>query len=143
MTTKAAKNILVVDDDPDILLQIGTILKQDGYTVRSAATAKEAEGLIVSQRPDLAIIDLMMEEKDSGFLLCRRIKKSHPGTPVIMLTAVKAATGLSFASVLAEDRSWMQADVLMDKPVRPERLRADVSKFLGGTAEAKSDKQHH
>ena len=42
---------------------------------------------------ELAILDLMMEEKDSGFVLCHRIKKLYPDTPVMMVIAVKAATG--------------------------------------------------
>jgi len=125
-----AKKILVVDDDPDIVDQVTLILQQDGHEVHSASTQKEAEELLLSFKPDLAVIDLMMEEKDSGFVLCHRIKKLYPETPVIMLTAVKAATGLSFAADSALQQSWLKADYLMDKPIRAERLRSDVSRFL-------------
>jgi len=103
-----AKKILVVDDDPDIVDQVTMILKQDGHEVHSAGTQDEAEEILLSLKPDLAILDLMMEEKDTGFVLCHRIKKLYPDTPVMMVTAVKAATGLSFAadsalqSVMAE-----------------------------------------
>ncbi len=85
-----AKKILVVDDDPDIVEQVTMILKKDGHEVHEAGTMSEAEEMLLTFKPDLAIIDLMMEEKDSGFVLCHRIKKLYPGTPVIILTAVKA-----------------------------------------------------
>jgi CheY-like chemotaxis protein len=125
-----AKKILVVDDDPDIVDQVTMILTKDGHEVHAAGTQKEAEELLLSIKPDLAVIDLMMEEKDSGFVLCHRIKKLYPDTPVIMLTAVKAATGLSFAADSALQQSWLKADFLMDKPIRAERLRNDVNRFL-------------
>jgi DNA-binding response OmpR family regulator len=125
-----AKKILVVDDDPDIVDQVTLILKMDGHEVHAAGTQSEAEEILLSIKPDLAVIDLMMEEKDSGFVLCHRIKKLYPGTPVIMLTAVKAATGMSFAAESTVQQSWLKADHLLDKPIRAERLRADVKRFL-------------
>jgi CheY-like chemotaxis protein len=129
-----AKKILVVDDDPDIVEQVTMILRKDGHQVHEAGTMTEAEEMLLGVKPDLAIIDLMMEEKDSGFVLCHRIKKLYPGTPVIILTAVKAATGLSFAADSAVQQSWLKADLLLDKPIRAERLRADVDKFLSHPA---------
>lgn len=128
-----AKKILVVDDDPDIVEQVTMILKKDGHEVHEAGTMNEAEEVLLAFKPDLAIIDLMMEEKDSGFVLCHRIKKLYPGTPVIILTAVKAATGLSFAADSAVQQSWLKADLLLDKPIRAERLRADVDRILNSS----------
>jgi CheY-like chemotaxis protein len=125
-----AKKILVVDDDSDILEQVSMILKQDGHEVHTAGTQDEAEEILLSLKPDLAILDLMMEEKDTGFVLCHRIKKLYPDTPVMMVTAVKAATGLSFAADSAAQQSWLKADHLMDKPIRAERLRSDVTRLL-------------
>ena len=124
------KKILVVDDDPDIVDQVTIILKADGHEVHAAGTEAEADELLLSMKPDLAILDLMMEEKDSGFVLCHRIKKLYPDTPVMMVTAVKAATGMSFASNSAVQQSWLKADVLMDKPIRAERFRAEVNRLL-------------
>ncbi|MGA9657183.1 MAG: response regulator, partial [Polyangia bacterium] len=60
-----AKKILVVDDDPDIVEQVSLILKQDGHEVHAAGTQAEAEEILLSIKPDLAILDLMMEEKDT------------------------------------------------------------------------------
>jgi len=126
------KKILVVDDDIDLLEQVATILAGDGYDVRQAQGQEEAEELLTSFIPDLAVLDLMMENMDSGFVLCHDIKKLYPGTPVIILTAVQAATGLDFKARSEEAGSWVNADVLLDKPVRPEQLKAEVRRLLAG-----------
>ena len=128
----AKKQILVVDDDIDLLEQVGMILKSAGYEVHPAQGQEEAEEKLVSFIPDLAVLDLMMENMDSGFVLCHDIKKLYPGTPVIILTAVQAATGLDFKARSQEAGSWVKADSLLDKPVRPEQLRAEVKRLLAG-----------
>lgn len=132
--------ILVVDDDPDITDQLSLLLKSEGYEVVVAGGQEEGEQALLTTRPDLAIVDLMMEEKDSGFILCHEIAKLHPGTPVILLTSVSAATGLSFAATSDEQRSWVKADRLMDKPIRPEQIKHEVRRLLvkaGKEVEAK------
>lgn len=132
----ARKKILVVDDDPDILDQLVVTLSGAGYEAISAESRVAAEEAMLRTRPDLAILDLMMEEKDSGFVLSHEIKKLYPGTPVIMLTAVTGATGMSFASQSPEAQSWTKVDKIMDKPVRPEQLKAEVGRLLHGTSAA-------
>ena len=72
----------------------------------------------------------MMEQMDSGFMLCHQLKRLHPETPVIILTAVTATTGISFASADPESREWIKADLLLDKPVRTEFLRHQVRRLL-------------
>jgi DNA-binding response OmpR family regulator len=129
-----AKKILIVDDDPDILDQVTLILSKDGYDVETADSTADAEEKLLSRQPDLAILDLMMDERDAGFVLCHRIKKLYPATPVIMMTAVKAATGMSFAADSAKQKGWIKVDQLLDKPVRPETLRATVKRLLGQAA---------
>ena len=125
------KKILVADDDPDVVEQLSLLLTAQGYEVHAAGGQKEAEELLLSVRPDLAIIDLMMEEMDSGFVLCHNLKRLYPETPVILLTAVTAATGLSFDVRSPEAQAWVKADKILDKPVRPEQLRAEVRRLLG------------
>ncbi len=129
------KKILLVDDDPDILDQVTAILSNAGYEVVSAQDETSAEEALLRTRPDLAIVDLMMEEKDSGFVLSYQIKKLYPGTPVILLTAVTGATGLSFASQSEEAQSWTKFDRMLDKPIRGEQLIAEVQRLLGETPE--------
>jgi CheY-like chemotaxis protein len=124
------KKILVVDDDLDILEQITAVLNSAGYEVTAVDGRAAAEEAILKFKPDLAILDLMMEEKDSGFVLSHQIRKLYPDTPMILLTAVTGTTGLSFASQNADARSWIKVDKIMDKPVRPEQLKAEVRRLL-------------
>jgi DNA-binding response OmpR family regulator len=135
------KKILVVDDDLDILEQITAVLVAAGYEVLSAESRAVAEEMILKTQFDLAVLDLMMEEKDSGFVLSYQLKKLFPQMPVIMLTAVAGATGLSFAAQQAEAQSWIKVDKLMDKPVRPEQLKAEVRRLLGEAPAMQSE--HH
>ncbi len=129
------KTILVVDDDSDILDQVTAILSNAGYEVVSAEGQASAEEALLKMKPDMAIVDLMMEEKDSGFVLSYQIKKLYPGTPVILLTAVTGATGLSFAGQSEEARSWTKVDRMLDKPIRSEQLKAEVQRLLGESEE--------
>ena len=126
----ARKKLLLVDDDMDILEQLSLALGGEGYEVVTAQGRKEGEEILMLGRPDLAIIDLMMEEMDSGFVLCHEMKKLYPDMPVIILTAVTAATGLDFHARSDEARSWVKADALLDKPVRFEQLKEEVLRLL-------------
>jgi CheY-like chemotaxis protein len=124
------KSILVVDDDIDMLDQVALVLKAEGYRVLKAQGQKEGEEALLTAVPDLAVLDLMMEHMDSGFVLCHHVKRLFPETPVILLTAVKATTGLDFQPQSDEAASWVKADVVLDKPVRPEQLRQEVKRLL-------------
>jgi CheY-like chemotaxis protein len=130
------EKVLIVDDDLDLVEQLTILLKSWEYDVVPAGGQVEAEDLLMLHKPDLAIVDLLMEEQDSGFILCHEIKKLYPGTPVILLTSVKAATGISFAATSAEQQSWLKADLVLDKPVRPEQLRNDVRRLLAWASKA-------
>lgn len=124
------KRILLVDDDVDMLDLVAGQLRGAGAEVTTACGEREGEDALLTVRPDLVILDLMMERKDSGFVLCHRTKQLHPGTPVILLTAVASATGLGFQPRNVAARTWIGADLLLDKPVPPERLRQEVRRLL-------------
>jgi len=127
------RTVLAVDDDIDILEQVALEMKREGYNVVTAEGQAEAEKLIAEGLQfDMAIVDLMMENMDSGFVLCHHIKKKYPGTPVIILTAVVSETGIDFDATTHEERAWVRADALMDKPVRPEQLQREVARLLKG-----------
>jgi CheY-like chemotaxis protein len=126
-----AKTILVVDDDVDILEQYALLLKGEGYQVAQAGSLAEAEETILTVRPDLAILDLMMDEKDAGFVLCNQLKRMYADLPVIIVSNVTPTTGLDFRPRNAEEGSWVRADVMLNKPIVAERLRAEIHRLLG------------
>lgn len=127
-TTK--KKILIVDDDVDALHQTTIMVRQMGFDVIEANGMKEAEKIIEHTKPDLAIIDLMMEQKDSGFVLSQKLKKTFPDVPVIILTALTAETGMIFSLEESDDRKWIKADVYLEKGVRADQLEREIKRLL-------------
>lgn len=127
-----AKTILVVDDDADFLMQEEIALQAAGFKVIKADNRGEAEALIAATRPDAAIVDVMMEDTDAGFMLCYHIKKKDPTIPVILVTSVTNETGIEFDAVTDEERSWVKADAFLAKPVRIEQLKAELERLLKG-----------
>ena len=133
---KKKTKILIVDDDIDILGQLSAVLTEAGYEVVSADGEVQAEERLLDAKPDLAIVDVMMEHQDSGFMLSHKIKKLYPGTPVIVLTSVSSVTGFKFPLEAGGERPWIKADSFLNKPVRPEPLRHEVKRLLGTAAAA-------
>jgi DNA-binding NtrC family response regulator len=79
-------NILVVDDQDSIRHFVGKALEEDGYTVQTAGSVREARELIDQDMPDLALLDLKLPD-GTGFELLREIKRVQPEVSVIMMTA--------------------------------------------------------
>jgi two-component system, OmpR family, response regulator len=122
--------ILLVDDDQDYLFQLQAKIKNFGFKTIIAEGQKEAEALIEKAKPDLAILDLMMENEDSGFVLCYKMKKKYPDVPIIIATGVAAETGISFDINDENNRKWIKADRFLDKGIRAELLREEIEKLL-------------
>ncbi len=127
---KSDFTILVADDDPDYLYQTINNLERSGYRTVAVESQSEAELYISKFKPDLAIFDLMMESDDSGFILCYKIKKKYPDVPVILATAVSSETGLSFSLDSEQEKSWIRADLYLEKGIRAEQLDQEVMKLL-------------
>jgi len=129
--TDKGKTILIVEDDVDLQDQMKIYLEADGYTVITASQQKEAEQILNEKKKfDLAILDLMLENMDSGFVLSHKIKKIDESIPVIMVTGVTRETGLQFDSKTKDDKSWIKADVVLQKNVRYEQLKAEIERLL-------------
>jgi DNA-binding response OmpR family regulator len=124
------KTVLIVDDDVDYLAQMEIQVKKLGFDVITADNQKSGEEIINREKVDLAIIDLMMENKDSGFILCYKMKKKNPQMPVIIASAVTAETGLNFGVETEADRSWIKADTFIEKGIRPDQLEREINKLL-------------
>lgn len=126
----AMKKILIVDDDIDYLYQTKLKVEQFGFEAITAETQKEAEHLLTEFKPDLAILDLMMENEDSGFILAYRIKKLYPDVPVIIATAAAAETGITFDLSSQAERQWVKADLYLDKGIRTDQLQREIHRML-------------
>jgi len=117
MSTK--KKILLVDDDLDLLEQNKMLIESKGYEVITANSGKEGFEVFKKSKPDACVVDLIMEEHDSGFVLCYRIKRDDYGKniPVFILTSATYDTGFKFGASTSEEKEWIKADALLNKPV--------------------------
>jgi DNA-binding response OmpR family regulator len=114
-------SILVVEDETSISSFVAAYLRNAGYTVRTASSAKAALVDLAGEMPSLVILDLNLPDGD-GVELCRRIRKSSD-VPILMLTArdedVDKIIGLEVG-----------ADDYMTKPFNPRELVARVKSVL-------------
>jgi len=122
------KKILIVDDDVDFLEMHSAVLKDKGYEITTAPSAIKCLQALEKGRPDIVVLDVMMEQFDSGFELSKKIKKRYRGLPVMLLTSIGHQTGLDFSSN-AEVLRTTGADILLDKPVSPEVFIAEIERL--------------
>lgn len=114
--------ILLVDDDKDYLFQMKFHLEKAGFIVRDCDNQKDAESFISTGDFNLALLDLMMENDDTGFILSRLIKKQWPVKPVIIATAIANETGMSFNIEAEQGNPMIMADRYIEKGIRPDQL---------------------
>ena len=125
-----AKTILIVDQDLLFVEPIRQKLISEGYKVLTAQRQKDAERILSSTRPDLMISEIMLEHMDSGFCLAWQARKKYPSLPIIIISSVTWHTGLAFTLSTPEDRTWINAGVFLNKPIRPEELEDAIISAL-------------
>ena len=120
-----AKRVLVVDDEPNIVMSLRFLMEREGFHVEVAASGQAAVAALGRQPADLVLLDVMMPELD-GFEVCQRIR-ANPAwrdTKIVMLTAkgrdVERDKGLALG-----------ADAYVTKPFSTRDLVAKVKQMLG------------
>jgi CheY-like chemotaxis protein len=128
--------IVIVDDDADYINVVKTILESEQYAVVTAGDKTEGMEKIRVEKPDLAILDVMMNAWQDGFEMSRQLKKNpqFKNMPIMILTAVMNRTGIDFKST-AGDPIWIPVDMFLDKPVEPDVLLSEVKMLLSNKAE--------
>ena len=121
------RTIMVVDDNPDIITIVKTILEGKGYNVLSASSGQELLNLLNNQKPDLIILDIMMPEMD-GLEVLGRLKgiTETASIPVILLTAK-----VQYEDVLGGYK--LGADYYITKPFTSTQLVNGINLLLGET----------
>ncbi len=117
--------IAVIDDDPDIREASTLVLNSKGYEVVTAGNPDEGYNLVIQKKPDLIILDVMMDEPDDGFFLAQKLRREKIKTPIIMYTSISKTIGLDFAS-----DDMVPVDDFVEKPISPEQLISKVEKIL-------------
>jgi CheY-like chemotaxis protein len=130
---KKAK-IMVIDDDPDFRDAVTSILESSSYGVVSASSPDEVKEIIFAEKPDLILLDIMMDSLFDGFSLCHNIKTSQEykdfnKIPIIFVSAVKEMTGSRF-QFKGDEQGMVGPDDYIDKPVKPADLIARIEGLL-------------
>ena len=118
------RRVLLVDDDPEIIESMRTVLESKGYEILVARDGNQ--GLLMAERenPDLVVLDMMMPKR-SGFLVLERLRRSHPvPMRVIMITANEGSRHKAYAEMLG-------VDDYIRKPFAMDRLLDSVQRLLG------------
>ncbi len=117
--------IAVIDDDPDIVDASSLVLKSKGYDVVTATNPEDGYKIIMQKKPDLIILDVMMDEPDDGFFMAQKLRKDKIKTPILMYTSVSKAIGMDFGK-----SEMVPVDDFVEKPISPEELIAKVTNLL-------------
>ncbi len=130
--SEKVKKILLVDDDIDLLEQNKILMESKGFEVVTASSGKEGLEVFNAEQPDAVIVDLIMEQHDSGFILCHKIKRTELGKriPVFILTSATYETGFKFSAATKEEKEWIKCDGILNKPVVVEELLSKFDNFF-------------
>ncbi len=126
--------ILVIDDDPDDVLAARMCLEREGYEVLEAKNGKDGLEVMRNNRPDLIILDVMMDTATEGFQLALKLRSQDPQSelkefsdiPILMLTAIHSTTPLRFEP----DIEYLPIELFVDKPIDPDDLASKVAWIL-------------
>jgi len=123
--------ILVIDDDPDFLLAVRMVLEAHDFEMEAAMTPGEGISKILSVKPDLVILDIMMPTGYEGFEVAREIREKHKliDLPILMLTSIHSTKKVPYR--FAPDEDYLPVDVFLDKPIEPEQLVDTIQEMLG------------
>ncbi len=120
------KTILAIDDDPDIRAALRVVLEAAGFTVGEAANGEEGLEVARSIKPDAIIVDLMMENVDSGSTVARELKALNFGGPVYMLSSAGDAVQYNL------DGRELGLSGIFQKPIEPKMLVNTLKRELLG-----------
>jgi len=125
------KKILIVDDDKDIFESMKIVLEAEGYDVLWATNGEDGLKLAADKKPDLMILDVIMNTDDEGFQVAYKLKqnKDLADIPVIMATSVSQKTGFSFDK--DRDSEFLPVNEFLEKPIDPKVLIDKVRENLG------------
>ena len=132
-----SKKILIVDDDKDLVQGLAQALKVNQYEVAEAYSGIDGLKKLIEEKPDLIILDIMMETETAGFEISYQIRSKSPESryrefkdiPIIMLTAINQVTNSRFS--LDEEESFLPGiNDFLTKPVEFEELLEKVKKYV-------------
>jgi DNA-binding response OmpR family regulator len=122
----AHEKIVIIDDDTTYLGLLSDLLQEEGYQVRGCTTSKKAHSFVQHEQPDLIILDLYLEKRDSGLTILQMLRLDPSTTTIPVL--VCSADG-HFLKQKQEQFQKYHCDIL-EKPFNINDLLAKIHKNL-------------
>ena len=133
------KKLLIIDDDPDFVEGIKSILDAADYSVEVAYNPKDGLQALQTKNFDLLLLDIMMGRGAEGIMVARKMRKDPKlrEMPVLIITGIREQMAFLFPGEPVHPR-FVQVDELVEKPVEPKLLLEKVSALLQAAEELKS-----
>ncbi len=125
------KKLLIIDDDPDFVEGIKSILENANYVVEVAYNPKDGFQALQSKPYDILLLDIMMGRGAEGVMLARKIRKDPKlrEIPVLIITGIREQIAFLFPGQAVHPH-FVPVDELVEKPVEPQLLLEKVSTLL-------------
>jgi CheY-like chemotaxis protein len=130
MAKPTSKTVLIIDDDPDIVVATRVVLEGGGYAVATASNGKDGLARVRKGGVDCILLDVMMQSATEGFNVAQDLR-ADPKTaaiPIVMMTSVGEKTGFEFSP--AVDGDYLPVDRFLPKPVEPKTLLETIRSVL-------------
>jgi len=125
------KKIVIIDDDSGFLEICSAILTESDYQVDTASNTEEGLKKILSQWPDLLLLDIMMATMDEGLNFATALKQRGDLRRLpIMIVSAAPDVEKGYKRTVEQDMDWISADIFMEKPINPQDLLHNVRLLL-------------
>ncbi len=123
-----SKKILIVDDDPDLVLATRLVLESAGYEVSEATTGEECLQKMQAEKPDLVLMDVMMANPLDGYFTTQQIS-DDPELSQIPILMVSSITTSQHAETFPTNQ-YLNIREFISKPIEPKQLLAKIERYL-------------
>lgn len=117
------KKILVIDDDEDVIAIVETILTKNGFVVKTAMDGKSGMEAARAEKPDLILLDIIMEDVDAGFTVAEALGREFP---IFLLSSIADSSAKVF------DVHELPIKGVLQKPIKADVLLEKINKTLNG-----------
>ena len=132
-----SKKVLIIDDDIDVVEAMKIALDSVGYEIEYAYNSEDGFGKLLSFKPDLLILDVMMTTITEGFNAAWEIRSSDPNSrfrdfkdiPILMISAVSSEQKMIFDP--KKDEEYLPVNDFVEKPISPRALIDKVKGLIG------------
>lgn len=117
--------VLLVDDDKDFVEVNRTLLEGNGYEVIFAYNPEDGMNLLETEKPEVMVLDVMMQEPDDGFAMAQKIRRNGNQIPIVMLSSISKVSGAKFE----KNDEMLPVNEFLEKPVKADVLLAAIRKY--------------